>query len=66
MLVLTLKRLKMYIHMNMMDHKLMIISPLGVKETRDRTELGEIMVKGETLSCAVRRVSGELGGCLGE
>ena len=51
--------------MHMMDHKLIIMNPLGVKES-NRTELGEIEVKREKLRCDVRRVSGEPGRCLGE
>ena len=63
---MTLKRLKMFILRNTMDHKLMIMSLLGIKETRNRTGLGEIMVAGNKLYCGVRRISEKQGRCGGE
>lgn len=42
MLVLTLKRLKILIHNHTMDHSLMIVSLLGVQNTRNRPGLGDI------------------------
>ena len=37
------------------NHKLIIMSLQDFKETRSRTELREITVTGEKLSCGVRR-----------
>ncbi len=56
----------MYIHTHMMDHSFVIMSLLGVQETRNKPGLEEIMAIGEKLSCGVRRTSEELGRCLGE
>ncbi len=53
----------MYTEMSLVNHSRIIMSLLGIQETRNRSGLGEIMVMGEKLSCGVRRTSGELGRC---
>ncbi len=49
----------MYILTHVKDHSLIIMSLLGVQETRNRAGLEEIMTRGEKFSCCVR-TSGEL------
>ncbi len=54
--------IKVYLVLSYMrDHSLIIMSLLGVQETRNRPGLEEITARGEKLSCDVRRTSGELG-----
>ena len=50
----------MYIRMHMTDHDLIIMSLLGVQETRSSQGLEEITAIGEKLSCGARRTSGVL------
>ncbi len=56
----------MFILTCMMDHSHKTMSLLYGKESRDRSGLDRIKVRGDKLSYGVSRTSGEQGRCLGE
>ncbi len=51
---------------NVRSYSLIIMSLLGVQETKNRPGLEEIMARGEKISCGMRRTSRELDKCPAE